>query len=75
MHEIDRWTLCRQKEIAMNKEMFDRGLAIRKKVLGAEFVDKSFAAADEFNMPMQELTTGFLLGRGLGAGGIVTQDP
>ena len=41
----------------MNKEMFDRGLEIRKKVLGAEFVEKSLATADEFNMPMQELTT------------------
>ena len=41
----------------MSKEIFDRGLAIRKKVLGAEFVEKSFASADDFNRPMQELTT------------------
>ena len=41
----------------MSKEIFDRGLAIRKKVLGAEFVERSFASADDFNRPMQELTT------------------
>ena len=46
----------------MNKELFDRGLEIRKKVLGAEFVEKSLATADEFNMPMQELTTEYCWG-------------
>src|SRR5258707_5802172 len=46
----------------MNKEMFDRGLEIRKKVLGAEFVERSLATADEFNMPMQELTTEYCWG-------------
>ena len=46
----------------MNKELFDRGLEIRKKVLGAEFVEKSLASADEFNMPMQELTTEYCWG-------------
>lgn len=51
----------------MNKEVFDRGLAIRKEVLGKEFVEKSFETADDFNMPMQELTTeycwGYIWGR------------
>jgi 4-carboxymuconolactone decarboxylase len=70
MHEIDRRTLCRQKEIVMNKEIFDRGLAIRKKVLGAEFVDKSFAAADDFNLPMQELTTEYCWGAVWGRKGL-----
>ena len=46
----------------MSKEVFDRGLEIRKKVLGAEFVEKSFAAADDFNRPMQELTTEYCWG-------------
>ena len=46
----------------MNKDVFDRGLAIRKKVLGAEFVEKSLASADDFNMPMQELTTEYCWG-------------
>jgi 4-carboxymuconolactone decarboxylase len=51
----------------MNKEVFDRGLAIRKEVLGKEFVERSFETADDFNMPMQELTTeycwGYIWGR------------
>lgn len=46
----------------MNKEVFERGLEIRKKVLGAEFVEASFNAADEFNLPMQELTTEYCWG-------------
>ncbi|MCB1516485.1 MAG: carboxymuconolactone decarboxylase family protein [Hyphomicrobiaceae bacterium] len=46
----------------MTSEVFDRGLAIRKDVLGADFVEKSFAAADDFNMPMQELTTEYCWG-------------
>ncbi|MEJ1974851.1 MAG: carboxymuconolactone decarboxylase family protein [Acetobacteraceae bacterium] len=35
---------------------------IRKSVLGAEFVEKSFKAADEFNMPLQELVTEYCWG-------------
>jgi 4-carboxymuconolactone decarboxylase len=46
----------------MSKEVFERGFAIRKDVLGKEFVEKSFAAADEFNMPMQELVTEYCWG-------------
>lgn len=41
----------------MNKEAFDKGLATRRAVLGAEYVDNSLRAADDFNMPMQELVT------------------
>jgi 4-carboxymuconolactone decarboxylase len=46
----------------MNKEAFERGLEIRKAVLGAAFVEKSFATADDFNRPMQELTTEYCWG-------------
>jgi 4-carboxymuconolactone decarboxylase len=46
----------------MSNDVFDRGLAIRKDVLGKEFVEKSFASADDFNMPMQELTTEYCWG-------------
>lgn len=41
----------------MNKEAFDKGLATRRAVLGAEYVDHSLKNADDFNMPMQELVT------------------
>ena len=46
----------------MNDELFKRGPEIRKSVLGAEFVEKSLAAADDFNMPMQRLTTEYCWG-------------
>jgi 4-carboxymuconolactone decarboxylase len=46
----------------MSKEVFERGLQIRRNVLGAEFVDSSFKAADDFNRPMQELVTEYCWG-------------
>jgi len=46
----------------MNDELFQRGLEIRKSVLGAEFVEKSIATADEFNMPLQRLVTEYCWG-------------
>lgn len=45
-----------------NKDLFDKGLKIRREVLGAEYVDKSIAGADDFNMPMQELVTQYCWG-------------
>ena len=54
----------------MSKEVFDRGLAIRKDVLGKEFVEKSFESADDFNMPMQELTTEYCWGAIWGRDGL-----
>ena len=41
----------------MNKEAFEKGLATRRAVLGAEYVDNSLKNADDFNRPMQELVT------------------
>ena len=46
----------------MGKDVFDKGFEIRKSVLGAEFVEKSFASADDFNRPMQELVTEYCWG-------------
>ena len=36
---------------------FDKGLAMRKKVMGEEFVAKAFANATEFTQPMQQYIT------------------
>jgi 4-carboxymuconolactone decarboxylase len=41
----------------MVKELWDKGLAVRKEVLGAEYVERNLKAADDFSMPMQEYTT------------------
>ncbi|WP_196258833.1 carboxymuconolactone decarboxylase family protein [Pelagibacterium limicola] len=46
----------------MDQKTFDIGLEIRKSVLGAEFVEQSLATADDFNRPMQELTTEYCWG-------------
>ncbi len=43
-------------------EMFNKGLEIRRAVVGAEYVDKSLASADSFNLPMQELVTEYCWG-------------
>lgn len=43
-------------------EKFERGLKIRREVLGAEYVDNSLRSADDFNRPMQELTTTYCWG-------------
>jgi 4-carboxymuconolactone decarboxylase len=46
----------------MNDELFDRGLEVRREVLGSEYVDRSLQNADEFTRPMQRLTTEFCWG-------------
>lgn len=46
----------------MDKTTYDRGLQIRKSVLGDAFVDKAIASADDFNRPMQDLTTEYCWG-------------
>ncbi|HEV3310158.1 MAG TPA: carboxymuconolactone decarboxylase family protein [Chloroflexota bacterium] len=38
-------------------ELFDRGLTLRREVLGPEYVDKSLNAANDFMMAFQRLTT------------------
>jgi 4-carboxymuconolactone decarboxylase len=54
----------------MNDELFEKGLEIRKSVLGAEFVEKSIASADDFNMPLQRLVTEYCWGACWGREGL-----
>ena len=42
--------------------LFDKGLPIRREVLGAEYVDGSMAKADEFMMAFQRATTAWAWG-------------
>lgn len=46
----------------MTNATFEKGLEIRKSVLGKEFVENSFANADDFNRPLQELVTEYCWG-------------
>ncbi len=50
--------------------MFDKGLSIRKSVLGADYVDGQIAKADDFNRPMQELVTEYCWGAVWGRPGL-----
>ena len=47
----------------MADEMFEKGLKIRKEVLGAEHVERAMAAnTDEFGRPFQEMMTAYCWG-------------
>lgn len=46
----------------MGQDCFEKGLALRKQVLGADYVEKSMASADDFSRPMQELSTEYCWG-------------
>jgi 4-carboxymuconolactone decarboxylase len=46
----------------MSKEMYEKGLAVRREVLGAEYVERQLASADDFNQPLQDLLTEYCWG-------------
>ena len=53
-----------------SKEMFDKGLSIRREVLGAEYVDAAIKGADDFNRPFQEFITEYCWGAVWGRPGL-----
>ena len=46
----------------MKDELYEKGLASRKKVLSSEYVDKAINKADSFNKEFQELITKYCWG-------------
>ncbi len=50
----------------MDDDLFEKGLAKRKATLGAAYVEKNLAAADEFTRPFQEAMTAWAWGFGWG---------
>ncbi|HMB47707.1 MAG TPA: 4-carboxymuconolactone decarboxylase, partial [Afifellaceae bacterium] len=50
----------------MDNTFFEKGLAKRKATLGADYVEKNLAAADDFNRPFQEAMTAWCWGFGWG---------
>jgi 4-carboxymuconolactone decarboxylase len=46
----------------MTTSLFEKGLEVRKAVLGAEHVETSIKTADDFNRPLQELVTEYCWG-------------
>jgi 4-carboxymuconolactone decarboxylase len=43
-------------------DLFEKGLEVRRAVLGKDFVDKSISDADDFTRPLQELITEYCWG-------------
>lgn len=54
----------------MDRDMFEKGLAIRRQVLGADYVDKAIKTADDFSRPLQELVTQYCWGEIWGRPGL-----
>ena len=54
----------------MDREMYEKGLSIRRDVLGAEFVDNAIKTADDFSRPLQELVTQYCWGEIWGRPGL-----
>jgi 4-carboxymuconolactone decarboxylase len=50
------------REETMDKALYDKGLAVRREVLGAEYVDKAIANATAFNKPLQDFVTEYCWG-------------
>ena len=46
----------------MNQKRFEDGLAVRRQVLGDEYVNKALADVDDFSRPLQELVTEYCWG-------------
>lgn len=46
----------------MDKKLMDSGLAVRRAVLGDEYVDRSMKSADAFNKPFQEMVSEYCWG-------------
>ena len=50
----------------MDRERFEKGLEKRKATLGADYVERSLAQADDFSKPFQEVLTEYCWGFGWG---------
>jgi 4-carboxymuconolactone decarboxylase len=54
----------------VDKKTYDRGLEIRRAVLGDAYVDKALNNVDDFNRPIQDLVTEYCWGRVWGREGL-----
>jgi 4-carboxymuconolactone decarboxylase len=46
----------------VDRKRYDEGLAVRREVLGSDYVDKALASADDLTRPLQELVTEYCWG-------------
>ncbi len=49
--------IIENRGVTMDKETYDRGLAMRRKVLGDAYVDRALAGVDDFNRDFQRIVT------------------
>jgi 4-carboxymuconolactone decarboxylase len=56
------------------KDLKERGLAIRREVLGEKYVDVAMNNATDFNRPLQELLNEFCWGAGWGREGLTRKE-
>ena len=58
----------------MDQELYDKGMKIRREVLGDAYVDRALAKSGEFNDPLQELVTTYCWGWCWGREGLPRRD-
>ena len=56
------------------KDLRERGLAIRRQVLGEKYVDAAMNSATDFNRPLQELLNEYCWGAGWGREGLTRKE-
>jgi len=59
----------------MDQKMYDKGLGVRKAVLGEAYVSNALKNVDSFNQPLQDLLNEYCWGGGVGPRGTAAQDP
>jgi 4-carboxymuconolactone decarboxylase len=58
----------------MDKSMYEKGLSIRRAVMGDSFVDAALASADDFSKPLQDMVTEYCWGAVWGREGLPRRD-
>src|SRR3546814_286411 len=72
--EAARRPVPMEKDKSMNKELFDKGMKIRRATLGDAYVDRALGRMNDFNKPMQELVTEYCWGEVWGREGLSRRD-
>jgi len=54
----------------MDKAVYDKGMAVRRAVLGDEYVDAAIKSVDDFNRPLQDMLNEFCWGAVWGREGL-----
>jgi 4-carboxymuconolactone decarboxylase len=58
----DKRTVSKRRPEVIENELFERGLTLRREVLGEEYVDASIDGSDEFVMSFQRVVTELVWG-------------